>query len=130
MIGSVLLLRSGALDDVGGFDERFFLYAEETDWQRRAFERGWRMAYCEDVVATHIGAGTGGSADLRRVHFHASQERYIRKHHGTAGWQVYRAGIMAGAFLRALVLPGERGREAARRFHLYRRGPCRVESRP
>jgi hypothetical protein len=27
------------------------------------------------------------------------------------------------------VLPGDRGREAAARFHLYRRGPCRVESR-
>ena len=52
MIGSVLLLRSEALAEVGGFDERFFLYAEETDWQRRARDLGWRIALCPDVVAT------------------------------------------------------------------------------
>jgi GT2 family glycosyltransferase len=129
MIGSVLLLRASALAQVGGFDERFFLYAEETDWQRRAADLGWRMALCTEVVATHVGAGTGGDATVREIHFHASQERYIRKHHGAAGWWGYRAGAMGGALVRALVLPGDRGREAAARFHLYRRGPCRVESR-
>jgi GT2 family glycosyltransferase len=129
MIGSVLLVRASALAQVGGFDERFFLYAEETDWQRRAFDGGWRMACCDEVTATHIGAGTGGSTDRRRVHFHASLVRYIRKHHGRVGWEVYRAGTMAGAFIRAIVLPGQRGGEAAHRFHLYRQGPCLVESR-
>ena len=41
LIGSVLLLRGAALRQVGPFDERFFLYAEETDWQRRASDLGW-----------------------------------------------------------------------------------------
>src|SRR5690606_20880471 len=35
VIGSVLMLRAESLDQVGGFDEDFFLYAEETDWARR-----------------------------------------------------------------------------------------------
>ena len=39
-VASVLLLRREAIVEVGTFDERFFLYAEETDWQRRAFQRG------------------------------------------------------------------------------------------
>jgi GT2 family glycosyltransferase len=129
MIGSVLLLRASALTDVGRFDEQFFLYAEETDWQRRARDRGWRMALCTDVVATHIGAGTGGDVSERETHFHASLERYLRKHHGASGWRIFRAGVMAGSLLRALVLPGERGRLAAARLHLYRTGPCRAESR-
>ena len=42
VIGSVLLLRAEALAQVGGFDERFFLYAEETDWAYRAHLLGWR----------------------------------------------------------------------------------------
>ena len=42
VIGSVLLLRAEALEQVGGFDEAFFLYAEETDWARRASLLGWR----------------------------------------------------------------------------------------
>jgi len=128
MIGSVLLIRAKALSEVGELDEQFFLYAEETDWQRRAHDLGWKMAFCPEATATHIGAGTGGDSQQRSLHFHASQERYIRKHHGSAGWQIYRWGMMAGALLRSLILPGPRGRSAAFRFHLYRQGPCMVES--
>ena len=129
VIGSVLLLRAEALEEIGLFDERFFLYAEETDWQRRAFDLGWRVAVCTGVTAVHIGAGTGGDPLAREAHFHASHERYVRKHFGVRPWQIYRAAVMTGAALRALVLPGQRGRAAADRFHLYRVGPCRVEAR-
>ena len=129
VIGSVLLMRAEALDEIGRFDERFFLYAEETDWQRRASDLGWRVAVCTEVTAVHIGAGTGGDPAVREAHFHASHERYVRKHFGARGWQVYRAAVMTGAALRALILPGQRGRAAADRLHLYRVGPCRSEAR-
>ena len=129
VIGSVLMVRGEALEEVGPFDERYFLYAEETDWQRRARDVGWGAALCPDVTAVHIGAGTGGDTTVREVHFHASHETYVRKHYGTRGWQVYRAGVMAGSALRAIVLPGPRGHAAADRFHLYRQGPRRVEAR-
>jgi GT2 family glycosyltransferase len=128
MIGSVLLIRAAALAEVGSFDERFFLYAEETDWQFRAAQLGWRSALCPDVVATHVGAGTGGDTAERDVRFHASLERYVQKHYGASGWQIFRSGVMVGALVRAVVLGGERGRRATDRFHLYRTGPCRVES--
>ena len=128
LIGSVLLVRSAALLDVGLFDERFFLYAEETDWQRRAHERGWGVKLCPEVTAIHKGAGTGGDITIREIYFHSSHERYIRKHYGSSGWRVYRGAALAGSLVRALVLPGGRGREAAARFHLYRQGPCRLES--
>ncbi|MGH9079506.1 MAG: glycosyltransferase [Acidimicrobiales bacterium] len=129
MIGSVLLIRSTALDQVGPFDERFFLYAEEADWQQRAWRLGWRVARCREATAVHVGAGTGGDPDRRDVLFHASQERYVRKYHGSIGWWVYRMGVMLGAIVRALVLSGDRSRRAAARFHLYRRGPSAVGRR-
>ena len=127
LIGSVLLLRAEALDEVGPFDERFFLYAEETDWQRRAATSagGWPSA---PRSPPSTSAPAPAAIPGPRGHFHASHERYMRKHHGPRGWQVYRAAVMTGAALRALVLPGRRGRDAADRFHLYRRGPCRVEA--
>ena len=87
MIGSVLLLRAEALDQVGALDERFFLYAEETDWAYRAHRLGWRHAAVHEVRAVHVGAGTSGDAARREAHFHASQERYLRKHYGALGWQ-------------------------------------------
>jgi len=128
VIGSVLLLRAEALGQVGPFDERFFLYAEETDWAYRASRLGWRHEVVETVTARHTGSATSTDHAKRDAHFHASQERYLRKHFGTAGWQLARAGQLVGATARSLVLPGERGRGSRARAELYRRGPVRVES--
>jgi GT2 family glycosyltransferase len=128
MIGSILLVNAAALEEVGGFDERFFLYAEETDWQFRATRLGWENTLCTEVVASHVGAGTGGDRAQRDVRFHASTERYMRKHYGRRGWSVFRYGVMVGALGRALVLGGDRGRRAAARLRLYRTGPCRAEA--
>ncbi len=77
----------------------------------------------------HVGAGTGGDARRREAHFHASQERYLRKHYGAIGWQWARVGQWLGATVRAVLLPGDRGSAARRRAALYRLGPVRVEAR-
>jgi GT2 family glycosyltransferase len=127
VIGSILLLRSEAIDDVGGLDERFFLYAEETDWAFRASRRGWRHLSVPDVAALHVGAGTSSDPARREAHFHASQERYFRKHFGPAGWATARTAQLAGSAVRS-VLPGDRGRMARARLSLYARGPAKVEA--
>ncbi len=44
--GACLFLRRAAVADVGPFDERFFVYYEETDWMIRAKIRGWRRSTC------------------------------------------------------------------------------------
>ncbi|MGH1561913.1 glycosyltransferase [Mumia sp. DW29H23] len=128
-IGSMLLLRADAWDDVGPMDERFFLYAEETDWQKRARERGWTIAVA-DAETSHVGAGTGGDPARREAWFHASLEAFVRKHHGRRGWRVFRAGMVTGAAVRGWVLPGERGAAARRRRDLYLAGPATVGERP
>jgi len=122
--GAVLLLRAEAIDEVGPFDERFFLYAEETDWQQRAAALGWSGRARLDLVAGHTGAGTSTDGDRRQTMFHASAERYIRKWYGPRGWQVFRAGAMLGAAIRWMVTDD---RAAQRdRFVRYARGPVRV----
>jgi GT2 family glycosyltransferase len=126
VIGAVLLLRRSALAEVGGFDERFFLYGEETDWQRRARAHGWSSALCEAVLARHEGAGTSTDEGRRQLLFHAAQETYIRKWFGPLGWWVYRLGAYTGAGLRALALRGERRRAARERMRIYRCGPRRL----
>ena len=123
VIGAALLLRWEALEEVGLLDERFFLYAEETDWQRRALNAGWRSRLCPDVAGVHAGAGTAIDTERREALFHAAQETYIRKWHGRRGWWSYRAAAFTGAAVRAAVLTGERRAEAGRRAHLYVRGP-------
>jgi GT2 family glycosyltransferase len=129
VIGSVLLLRAEALDQVGGFDEGFFLYAEETDWAYRAHRLGWRHAEVPAARAMHAGGGTSSDLSRREAHFHASLERYLRKHHGSLGWQSARTGQWIGSMARSIALPGEHGRAARKRAALYRLGPVRVEAR-
>ncbi|NUO34133.1 MAG: glycosyltransferase, partial [Dermatophilaceae bacterium] len=131
VIGSVLMLRREAIEHVGPFDdERFFLYAEETDWAYRATRLGWRHALVPEAHAMHVGAATSTDPARREGHFHAAQEIYLRKHHGAFGWQVSRAGQLAGSAVRALTLGGERGRAARDRVRLYGRGPAVAEVRP
>ena len=126
VIGAVVLLRWEALQEVGTFDERFFLYAEEADWQRRALALGWRTAVCPDVTAVHAGAGTSNDPLRREAMFHAAHEVYLRKWYGSAGWFVYRWAAFIGATGRAAVLRGDRRAEASRRAALYARGPRRA----
>jgi GT2 family glycosyltransferase len=127
-IGAVLLLRWEALLQVGFFDERFFLYAEEADWQRRAIAFGWRSERCDAAVAAHIGSGASDDPMRRETLFHAAHETYIRKWYGRSGWCAYRSAACLGAAARAAVLPRERRAEAARRALLYLRGPQRCAS--
>lgn len=129
VIGSVLLLRREALDQVGAFDESFFLYAEETDWARRAANVGWRHRLVPEVTAVHLGSATSSDPARREAHFHASQERYQRKHFGALGWQVARAAVVAGAGARALALRDDRAAEARERARRYLAGPVTVEAR-
>lgn len=124
VIGSVLLLRAEAIREVGFFDERFFLYAEEADWQKRARDSGWDIGVAT-VSATHIGAGTGGSGEYREALFFASNEAFQRKHFGAFGWQSFRLAMIVGATIRGVVLPDDRGTNARRRRRIFVQGPAR-----
>lgn len=129
VIGSVLLLRAEALAQVGGLDESFFLYAEETDWARRTADLGWQHALVPDVTALHLGGATSSDSSRRDAHFHGSQERYYRKHFGAAGWQIARAAVLAGSTVRSVALRGERRTAARDRVRRYLAGPLHVEAR-
>jgi len=125
LTGSVLLLNRRALDQVGPFDERFFLYAEETDWQRRARRAGWGVRLCPDLTARHVGGATADSERSRALLFAAGQEHYFRQWFGATGWHVARAAVVSGAALRAVVLPEPRSAAARQRAVDYLLGPER-----
>ncbi|HTD58125.1 MAG TPA: glycosyltransferase family 2 protein [Solirubrobacteraceae bacterium] len=53
LVGAFLLARTEAVDQIGGLDERFFLYSEETDWCYRAKAAGWDVRHIPRMVITH-----------------------------------------------------------------------------
>ncbi|CAM3450787.1 glycosyltransferase [Kibdelosporangium persicum] len=56
--GCCLLIAREAWDRLGGFDEKFFLYGEESDWQRKAHDNGWRLVLADEQDVRHGAAGT------------------------------------------------------------------------
>ena len=53
-MGAALLLRRAALDDVGLFDERYFMYSEETDLCLRLARAGWETWFVPAAVVTEV----------------------------------------------------------------------------
>jgi glycosyltransferase involved in cell wall biosynthesis len=123
-----LLLNGAALAELGQLDERYFLYAEETDWQLRAQRAGWTVAVLDSVTAQHAGAASSANDALRNELFHASGEKFARRWYGTLGWQVLRCGALFAAARRSLV--GRRVHRQLNRdtFRLYLHGPATRES--
>ena len=92
--GACLFLRRAAIGDVGPFDERFFVYFEETDWLVRAARRGWTTAYVPSLLAVHATAGSSPGVDARpSLLLLESQHRYARKHFGPAPAAALRAAL-------------------------------------
>jgi GT2 family glycosyltransferase len=125
LMGAALLVRREAFDEAGGFDEAFFLYAEETDLMARWGKRKWKLLYVPAAEVVHEGGRSGGDALFGQLH--ASLTRYAAKHHGRGAALLAGAVLDGGAALRyaaALVTPGERGRVRRARYHaaLRRRG--------
>jgi N-acetylglucosaminyl-diphospho-decaprenol L-rhamnosyltransferase len=84
--GACMLVRRDAFEQVGRFDEDFFLYAEELDLMTRLRDAGWRVLYTPELEILHEGAvSTGRSARMHRMHS-ASIYRYYRKHR-SSGWR-------------------------------------------
>jgi len=71
---------------VGLLDERFFMYYEETDWLRRALDRGYRLCYRPEAVIYHReSASSGGGWMTPFKHYYATRNRlYLVKKHSTS----------------------------------------------
>jgi len=59
--GAWLCLRRAAIEDVGPFDERFFVYWEETDWLIRAKRKGWKTVFVPEIEVIHSGRSSSGA---------------------------------------------------------------------
>lgn len=94
--GAAILFRSAALAEVGGFDEGFFMYAEELDLCRRLRAAGWttRFEPAAEVIH-HEGRSSEQVAPARHRHFMASRARYVSKHFGGAAGLAVRSGLVA-----------------------------------
>jgi GT2 family glycosyltransferase len=74
--GAVLLVRAEAAAATGPLDEGFFLYLEETEWQRRMAAAGWEREVLPSARFVHLGGGSSGGFALASPHYLDSVRRY------------------------------------------------------
>ncbi len=87
--GCFLFLRREALEAVGYMDERFFMYAEETDWCYRFRQMGWQVLFTPAAEIIHLGGqSTAQRSAEMLVQLRLSILKFVRKNQGPAAWVV------------------------------------------
>jgi GT2 family glycosyltransferase len=88
---AAVMLRRDVVDAIGGLDEGYFMYYEDTDYCRRARQAGWRLWHEPRARVVHL---RGGSSPVKRFtaerrrrprYYYASRARYFRRAFGPAG---------------------------------------------
>ena len=109
VMGSCMLVRREAVDDVGPLDESFFLFSEETDWARRFADAGWEVWFTPAAECVHVGgASHGGRLFRENVR---GQLRFLAKHRGGDYAERARRLLRLSLRLRGALFRGERGEQ-------------------
>jgi GT2 family glycosyltransferase len=120
--GCAMLIRREMIAQIGALDERFYMYCEDVDICKHAWEFDWSVTYVPDAVVTHaIGRSSDKNADAMIREFHRSWYEYDIKHHPDSG-PLRRTAVWAGLWLRAAVRIHKR-RAAARRGDIPQPSP-------
>jgi N-acetylglucosaminyl-diphospho-decaprenol L-rhamnosyltransferase len=113
--GSAFMIDRSVFSSLGGFDERFFLYAEEVDLMFRLARGGWLIAWVPEAYVTHAGSTSNESEadEARLASFHStgfkdrsiveyvrSKAIYMEKHYGKPGAVTYRMALGFDAAIR------------------------------
>lgn len=114
LAGASLMMRMAVLDQIGLFDEQFFLYFEETDLCRRAALAGWPTDYVVESRVMHIGSASTGMREWRRIpgFWLDSRLHYFTKNHGVIYAGAATLALLAGGVLwraRLLIQRKDRG---------------------
>lgn len=78
--GALMLVRRDAIDEVGGWDEGYFLHCEDLDWCMRFRQQGWRVVFVPDVqVLHHKGVCSQAKPLFVAWHKHKGMLRFYQK---------------------------------------------------
>lgn len=106
IVGAAMFVRREVYDQIGGLDERFFMYSEELDWCLRAkqarserTDASWRVVYFPGARVMHYeGKSSEQALAQRDIYFHSSKVRFFKKHHGRLQGEMLRYFLL-GTFV-------------------------------
>ena len=97
VLGASMVARRAIVEELGGFDEGFFLYGEEQDLCLRIRKAGWKIGFIPDAVVVHWGGQserTTSTEDLWKKKFTA-ESLFYRKHYSKRSiLRIHRANVV------------------------------------
>ena len=101
--GTCMAVRRRTLEEIGGMDERFFMYFEDADLCRRVREAGWLVYYLPTIEVLHHSGASSGDRPRAIWNLHKSAFLYHRKHGPYGPLGLYSLLTLAGLTGRALI---------------------------
>lgn len=88
IMGAFMFIREEVLQQIGLFDERYFIWFEEVDFCKMTHDAGWKIRHYGDVTITHHKGHTFNKlATIRKQRWiRESLRKYMKKHHGVLPW--------------------------------------------
>jgi len=108
--GAFFLIRKDVIEQIGYFDEDYFMYVEEVDFCFRAKTKGWQVYYLPDWSITHLG-GASGTSELPILSEFKSLKRFYKKFYPSWQFPFLRLLLAAGALVRIPLFYILKGRE-------------------
>lgn len=104
--GACIMVRRDVIDQVGYFDERFFMYGEDVDLSRRIISAGWKLYYLSDAEIIHnvAGAGKNSTSQFSTLMTCESIAKLMQKYYGWSGRVLYASVIFIGSSIRLFLL--------------------------
>ncbi len=122
LTGACLAVRRQVFLDLGGFDERYFVYNEDMSFGRTVREAGLRQILRTDLLVPHAAGGSGGGSTKMSQQKGASMAHYLDDHNKALPAAVMRGILASGMAGRLLAAIGRGRRDTARIHAAYIRG--------
>ncbi|MBI4138988.1 glycosyltransferase [Candidatus Uhrbacteria bacterium] len=99
VMGACFLIRRELLEQIGGLDERYFIWFEEVDFCKQAKARGWEVRYEPSVTVIHHGGQSFAQvmSAKKQAMFNDSLKKYFKKWH--PGWRAWLISLVCPAAL-------------------------------
>ncbi len=100
--GSFMMVRKEVAQEVGFFDESFFMYGEDLDWCYRIKEAGWKIYYIPDTKIIHFkGESTKKAGIDLTIEFYRAMRLFVEKHYHSRYFYLPQWFLVLGIVLRA-----------------------------
>lgn len=113
--GAFMLVRKKVLEEVGYFDEDYFMYAEDVDLCFRVKSKGWQIWYLPQWSITHIGGGSS-TKEFPILSEYKGIKLFFKKHKPSWTYSLVRFFLKCGALFRMILFGFIKGKEG---FEIY-----------